>query len=234
MTVEKFVTALGLTVSVYCINHGSLALTVRWPDSDRAYTIWVDPVANYYGNTVDYSEVPAADVLLVTHGHGDHLDTTLAASALRAGARCIGSPDVCERFPEATLLRIGQSVTLTDSITATAVPAYNNSPGHTKFHPRAREDNGYVIDIAGFRVYVAGDTEDIPEMKHLAGTIDLAFLPVNQPYTMTIPQAVNAAKMIAPKVLMPYHLTDTDLTALRSALESALPKTEVRIVSEFR
>ena len=234
MTVEKFVTALGLTVSVYCINHGSLALAVQWPDSDRSYTIWVDPVADYYGNTVDYSGVPAANVLLVTHGHGDHLDTTLAASALCAGATCIGSPDVCEHFPKATLLRLGKSLTLTDGITVTAVPAYNNSPGHTKFHPKAREDNGYVIDIAGFKVYVAGDTEVIPEMKELAGQIDLAFLPVNQPYTMTVEQAVEAAKIITPKALMPYHLTDTSLEELSTALNRALPECDIRIRKDFR
>ena len=234
MTVEKFVTALGLTVSVYCINHGSLALSVRWPDSDRCFTVWVDPVASYYGNTVDFSGVPAADAVLVTHGHGDHLDTALVASAVRAGAACIGSPDVCDRFPKATLLRLGASVKLTDGVTVTAFPAYNNSPGHTKFHPKAREDNGYILDIEGFKVYVAGDTEVIPEMKELAGQIDLAFLPVNQPYTMTIEQAVEAARIIAPRSLMPYHLTDTDLGALRKALSAALPSADIRIVQEFR
>ena len=189
MTVEKFVTALGLTVSVYCINHGSLALSIQWPDTGRNYTVWVDPVADYYGNTVDFSGVPAADAILVTHGHGDHLDTALVAAAVRKGAVCIGSPDVCDRFPKASLLRIGKSAALSDGVTVTAVAAYNNSPGHTKFHPKAREDNGYILDIEGFRVYVAGDTEVIPEMKELAGQIDLAFLPVNQPYTMTIEQA---------------------------------------------
>lgn len=234
MTVEKFVTALGITVSVYCINHGSLALSIRWPDSDRNYTVWVDPVADYYGKTIDFSGVPTPDALLVTHGHNDHLDTALAASALRTGALCIGSPDVCAHFPQATLLRIGSSTTLTPGITVTAVAAYNNSPGHTKFHPQTREDNGYVIDIEGFRVYVAGDTEVIPEMKALSGTVDLAFLPVNQPYTMTVDQAVEAARIIAPKALMPYHLTDTSLEELSAALSQALPGCDIRIREDFR
>lgn len=234
MTVEKFVTALGLTVSVYCINHGSLALSIQWPEAGRTCTIWVDPVANYYGNTVDYSGVPAPDVLLITHAHGDHLDKTLASGAIREGAACLGSSEVADALTGAVALKHGKPQTVAEGVIVTAVPAYNYSPGHQKFHPQSRKDNGYVIDIEGFKVYVAGDTEDIPEMKELAGTIDLAFLPVNQPYTMTIPQAVSAAKMIVPKVLMPYHLTDTDLSALRSALEAALPKTEVRIVSEFR
>lgn len=234
MTVEKFVTALGITVSVYCINHGSLALAIQWPETGRTCTIWVDPVVNYYGNTVDYSGVPAPDVMLVTHAHGDHLDAALAGEKVRGGALCLGSAEVADAVKGAEALKQGREKKVADGVTVSAVPAYNYSPGHQKFHPQSRKDNGYVIDIEGYKIYIAGDTEDIPEMKDLAGTIDLAFLPVNQPYTMTIPQAVSAAKMISPKVLMPYHLTDTDLTALQKALEAALPETEVRIVTEFR
>ena len=104
MTVEKFVTALGITVSVYCINHGSLALAIQWPESGRTCTIWVDPVANYYGNTIDYSDVPAADVLLITHAHGDHLDKALAEEAIRGGALCLGSAEVAAALREASAL----------------------------------------------------------------------------------------------------------------------------------
>ncbi len=234
MTVEKFVTALGITVSVYCINHGSLALAIQWPESGRTCTIWVDPVANYYGNTVDYSSVPAADVLLITHAHGDHLDKALAEEAIRGGALCLGSEEVAATLREASALPHHAPVKVAEGITVTAVPAYNQSPGHLKFHPQSRKDNGYVIDIEGYRIYVAGDTEDIPEMENLKGSIDLAFLPVNQPYTMTIPQAVHAARMIAPKSLIPYHLTDTDLTLLENSLKAALPEADLRIVPEFR
>ena len=217
MTVEKFVTALGITVSVYCINHGSLALAIQWPESGRTCTIWVDPVANYYGNTVDYSSVPAADVLLITHAHGDHLDKALAEEAIRGGALCLGSEEVAATLRVASALPHHAPVKVAEGITVTAVPAYNQSPGHLKFHPQSRKDNGYVIDIEGYRIYVAGDTEDIPEMAELKD-IDVAFLPVNQPYTMTVGQCVNAAKVIQPKVLIPYHFSQTDLSGLPDQL----------------
>ena len=93
-----------------------------------------------------------------------------------------------------------------------AVPAYNTTEGHLQFHPKGR-DNGYILTLDGLRIYVAGDTEDIPEMADIKD-IDIAFLPCNQPYTMTTDQLVKAAKMVKPKVLFPYHYGQTDVSGL--------------------
>ena len=97
-----------------------------------------------------------------------------------------------------------------------AVPAYNTTEDHLQFHPKGR-DNGYVLTLDGLRIYIAGDTEDIPEMSDLMD-IDIAFLPCNQPYTMTVDQLVNAAKVIQPKVLIPYHYSQTDISSVPSLL----------------
>lgn len=91
------------------------------------------------------------------------------------------------------------------------------------FHPKGR-DNGFVLSFDGLRIYIAGDTEDIPEMADLKD-IDVAFLPVNQPYTMTVEQCVAAARTLAPAILIPYHFSQTDL----SALPSLLPGIDVRL-----
>jgi len=111
-----------------------------------------------------------------------------------------------------------------------AVAAYNTSEGHTKFHPKEREDCGYVITLnSGTRIYIAGDTEPTPEMMALKD-IDIAFLPVNQPYTMTVEQAVEAVKAIRPKIFYPYHYGEveqkTDLEQLKRELEGV---TDVRV-----
>jgi L-ascorbate metabolism protein UlaG (beta-lactamase superfamily) len=103
----------------------------------------------------------------------------------------------------------GDKAEVCDNITVEAVPAYNNTAGREKFHPKGR-DNGYVLNIEDLRIYVAGDTEDIPEMANLKD-IDVAFLPCNQPYTMTPEQLAKAAKVIKPKVLFPYHYSDTPI-----------------------
>jgi L-ascorbate metabolism protein UlaG (beta-lactamase superfamily) len=103
----------------------------------------------------------------------------------------------------------GDSVRMGPNIMLWAVPAYNITPGREQFHPKGR-DNGYVLSLDGLRIYIAGDTEDIPEMEQLKD-IDIAFLPCNQPYTMTVDQLVRAAKIIKPKVLFPYHYSDTPI-----------------------
>lgn len=120
---------------------------------------------------------------------------------------------------KAKIMKNGDKMELPNQITIEAVPAYNITPGREQFHPRSR-DNGYVLSIDGLRIYIAGDTEDIPEMKNLKN-IDIAFLPVNQPYTMTVAQAVNAAKMFSPKVLYPYHFGNTDVKPLGGLLKNS-------------
>ena len=97
-----------------------------------------------------------------------------------------------------------------------AVPAYNTTAGREMFHPKGN-GNGYVLTMDSLRIYIAGDTEDIPEMASLKD-IDIAFLPVNQPYTMTVEQCVKAAGIIKPKVLIPYHFSKTDVSSIPQLL----------------
>ena len=111
----------------------------------------------------------------------------------------------------------GDSSQITVDIKVEAVPAYNTTEGHQQFHPKGR-DNGYILTIDGLRIYIAGDTEDIPEMSEIKD-IDIAFLPCNQPYTMTVDQLVRAAKIIRPKVLFPYHYSNTDVSDLPNRLK---------------
>jgi L-ascorbate metabolism protein UlaG (beta-lactamase superfamily) len=103
-----------------------------------------------------------------------------------------------------------------DGMEIEAVPAYNTTKGREMYHPKGR-DNGYIVTFGNKRVYIAGDTEDIPEMATFKN-IDIAFLPMNQPYTMTPEQVVHAVQMIHPKILYPYHTGDTDVSKLKALL----------------
>jgi L-ascorbate metabolism protein UlaG (beta-lactamase superfamily) len=107
-------------------------------------------------------------------------------------------------------MKNGDSQQIAEGFSVDAVPAYNNTEGHLQFHPKGR-DNGYILTLDGLRIYIAGDTEDIPEMADLKD-IDIAFLPCNQPYTMTVDQLVKAARTISPKVLFPYHYSQTPIS----------------------
>ena len=111
----------------------------------------------------------------------------------------------------------GDVMKIADGFTVEAVPAYNISEGRTQFHPKGR-DNGYILTIDGLRIYIAGDTEDIPEMSVIKD-IDIAFLPCNQPYTMTTEQLIKAARTVKPKVLFPYHYGQTDVSGVPAQLK---------------
>lgn len=106
---------------------------------------------------------------------------------------------------------------LADDMKLEAVPAYNTTPGRDKFHPKGR-DNGYILTLGGTRIYIAGDTEDIPELNQMKD-IDIAFLPVNQPYTMTPEQAIRATQIIKPHILYPYHYGNTDINKVKEGLK---------------
>jgi L-ascorbate metabolism protein UlaG (beta-lactamase superfamily) len=200
------------------LGHGSLIL------SAGGTVVHVDP----YSKVADYAALPKVDVVLITHEHQDHLDPAALAAIRTDKTRVVASAAAAAQVSGATALENGATLTL-GAVGVEAVPAYNvvheRSPG-VPFHPKGR-GNGYVVTIAGLRVYVAGDTENVPEMKKLSG-IDVAFLPMNLPYTMTPEMAADAARMVNPRILYPYHYGDTDPARLVELLKDR-PAIEVRI-----
>lgn len=205
-------------VSVTFLGHASLML--QW----QGKAIHVDP----WSAQADYSSLPKADLVLVTHEHRDHLDMGAIDAVKKDGTLFASSLKASGLLKNPTVLKNGQSATLL-GIGIDAVPAYNRvhmrSPGEP-FHPKG-VGNGYVLHFGSTRIYIAGDTEDIPEMAALKG-VDVAFLPVNLPYTMSIDMLVEAAKLVQPKVLYPYHTGETDMDRVSARLKD-VPGVETRI-----
>ena len=203
---DEFTTKSGKKVRFTCIKHASIQINYNGME------IQVDPVGKGMKPETDYSQFPKADIILVTHEHHDHFDRDAIAQLRTASTKIYLNPAVHKMFGSGKALKNGDKVKIANDITIEAVPAYNTTPGREKFHPKGR-DNGYILTLDGMRIYIAGDTEDIPEMANIKD-ISIAFLPCNQPYTMTIDQAANAAKIIKPKVLFPYHYNDTPVNKL--------------------
>jgi len=177
--------------------------------------IYNDPVGQYG----DFSKLPKADLILAAHEHGDHFDPETIKKISKAGTKVVMIPLCVGKIKDGIVLKNGEETTV-DGIRIEAVPAYNlvhmRSP-EVPYHPKG-VGNGYILTFGGKRVYIAGDTENIPEMKKL-GRIDIAFLPMNLPYTMTPEMAADAARMIKPAILYPYHTTDTDVSRLPPLLK---------------
>ncbi|MBI5806737.1 MBL fold metallo-hydrolase [candidate division TA06 bacterium] len=193
-------------LTIYFIGHATIMIKYK------SLVIHVDPTSEF----ADYKKIPKADLILVTHEHHDHFDTQAIAATTKKGTA------VVLNNAARNLLKSGQALEQGDSaiihgIKIKAIPAYNTTAGRDKFHPKGR-DNGYVLTIGGRNIYLAGDTENTPEMAQLKD-IDIAFLPMNQPYTMTPEQLVQAVKDFKPKVVYPYHYGDTDLTGLPELLK---------------
>lgn len=183
------ITLNGETVTIYFIGHGSLAFVYK------NTVIHIDP----YSGAGDYNTLLKADIILISHEHGDHLDKTAIAAISGANTILLAPPKCRQILNYGEILANGDKKTVA-GITIEAVPSYNPSG---KFHIKG-VGNGYIMNFGKIRVYVAGDTEYIEEMKNF-GPLDIAFLPVNRPYTMTAESAAFAAKTLKPKILFPYH-----------------------------
>lgn len=200
------------------IGHGTLMFTFG------GKVVHVDP----WTKLADYSNLPKADIILLTHEHVDHLDLK-ALELIRTEKSQLILPEICAGQVEGGAVMKNGDVKTIDGLKIEAVPAYNlvhmRSEG-VPFHPKGN-GNGYIITFGDKRVYVAGDTENTPEVKNLEG-IDIAFLPMNLPYTMTPEMVADAAKGFKPKILYPFHFGDTDTARLLDLLKET-PDIEVRI-----
>ena len=207
---DTIVARNGRPIQFIALMHASLRIIYEGTE------IEIDPERKLGQRTTDYTAMPKADYIFVTHEHGDHFDPEAIRQLSTDKTRLITNHRCGEQLGYGTLMANGEGLRLPGDIAVEAVPAYNTTEGHLKFHPKGR-DNGYVLTIGGTRIYIAGDTEDIPEMAQLKD-IDVAFLPCNQPYTMTPDQLAKAARVVKPKVLFPYHYGQTDVSRLPELL----------------
>ena len=207
---DIFTTKSGKLVAFHALLHSSIRIEYDGRE------IEIDPCSNLRGHTVDYTAIPKANIILVTHEHFDHYDTAALRLLSSENTQLVMNKRCVEMFGDGAAMANGDKLQLADDIVLEAVPAYNTTEGHLQFHPKGR-DNGYILTLDGLRIYIAGDTEDIPEMAEIKD-IDIAFLPCNQPYTMTPEQLIRAAKIIKPKILFPYHYGETDVTGIPAQL----------------
>ncbi len=208
--IDTFLTKSGKTVKFYALMHASIRIVYDGKE------IEIDPVGKLGNRTTDYASMPKADYIFVTHEHGDHFNKEAIATLTNDKTQFITNARCAEMIGYGKVMKNGDQMQVGD-ILVEAVPAYNTTEGHQQFHPKGR-DNGYILTIDGLRIYIAGDTEDIPEMASIKD-IDVAFLPCNQPYTMTTDQLQRAARVIKPHVLFPYHYSQTDLRATAEQLQ---------------
>jgi L-ascorbate metabolism protein UlaG (beta-lactamase superfamily) len=194
----------GGDLEVTLVGHGTLMF------SFGGKVIHVDP----WSRQADYTKMPKADIILVTHDHPDHLDLAAIKTLTRGNTQVVVNTAAADKVPGCIAMANGEVKTV-QGLRVEAVPAYNivnmRSPGQP-FHPKG-VGNGYLMTFGDKKIYVAGDTEDTPEMKALKG-IYCAFLPMNLPYTMTPEMVADAAKAMRPAIVYPYHYGETDTQQL--------------------
>ncbi|MDX5422018.1 MAG: MBL fold metallo-hydrolase [Hymenobacteraceae bacterium] len=212
-------------LTVQPILHGSVVL--NWNNK----TIYVDP----YGGAEAYAGIARPDLILITDIHGDHLDKKTLEALETENAVLVVPQAVADQLPEkykqqTVVITNGDSTTQA-GIQIKAMPMYNLPESADARHTKGR-GNGYILSMGGKNVYLAGDTEDIPEMRALKG-IDIAFIPMNLPYTMDVNQAASAVLEFKPKVVYPYHYRGqeglSDVELFRKIVNAKDNNIEVRL-----
>jgi L-ascorbate metabolism protein UlaG (beta-lactamase superfamily) len=206
-------------ITIHPIDHASFVMTTP------SMVIYCDPV----GEASAYSSHPAPDLILITHEHGDHYNAETLAALVGANTKLVTNPAVYAMLSDdlkakATAIANGETTTV-EGMEIEAIPAYNTTEERLRYHPKGR-DNGYVLAIDGRRVYIAGDTEDIPEMRALED-IFIAFVPMNLPFTMDVDQAASAVAEFKPAYVYPYHYRDSDPQAFADKVAAAEAEIEV-------
>jgi len=222
MTVQPFETDIIQTsegdLRISFLGHGSLMFTLN------EKVIHIDP----FSRVADYSVLPKANLILITHEHPDHLDTA-ALDAIRTDTTDIVLTELCDQTVEGGLIMRNGDISVVQGLSIEAVPAYNlihKRESGDPFHP-CGHGNGYILTFGETRVYIAGDSENTPEMLALRN-IDIAFLPMNLPYTMAPEMVADAAHAMKPSILYPYHFGSTD-TSLLIDLMRDQSETDIRI-----
>jgi L-ascorbate metabolism protein UlaG (beta-lactamase superfamily) len=205
---DRIATNQGGDLVIHPIAHATFAMA--W----NGNTIYVDPV----GGAEAFAGLPAANLVLITDVHGDHLNADTLTAVVGANTTIVAPAAVADQLPEAlkaktTVMGNGQTQSVM-GISIEAVPMYNTTADRLQYHSKGR-GNGYVVTLGGKRVYISGDTEDIPEMRALKN-IDVAFVCFNLPYTMTEEQAASAVREFAPKIVYPYHYRGSDVDKFKS------------------
>lgn len=218
LTGDSYETGAG-PVTIHPVGHASFVM------SAPGLVIYNDPV----GGAALYEGLPPPGLILITHEHKDHFDPATLEALVARDTRLVTNPGVHEKLPEdlrarATALANGEG-TEVGEIRIDAVPAYNITEDRLGYHPKGR-DNGYVLTIGGQRIYIAGDTEDTPELR-AQKDIAIAFVPMNLPYTMDVARAAAGVAAFQPRVVYPYHYGESDLAAFVKDLEASGAPTRV-------
>jgi len=202
---EQFSTSKG-TLDITPIQHASLMIQAG------GKVMYIDPAQGKYDG------LPQADYILITDIHGDHMVPALIDKLKKPSTVILAPPAVCATIKDATPISNGETKTIGD-FQVEAIPMYNLTPARAQFHTKGR-GNGYVVTYGGKRFYFSGDTEGTPEMKALKN-IDVAFVCMNLPYTMTPEEAAVAVRAFHPAVVYPYHYSGSDTQAFAKALEGS-------------